>query len=243
VSEPEQFPVAILAGGLATRLRPLTDTIPKALIDVDGTPFIGLQLELLRRQHVREVVICAAYLGEMIQDSIGDGRAFDLQVRYSFDGAQLLGTAGSLRKARNLLGKAFFVLYGDSYLPCDYAPIRSAFIASGQPALMTVYRNDGRWDRSNVRLTDGKIECYDKASTDPAMRHIDYGLGVLTQRALDQVPSDQPSDLAVLYQQLLAQDQLAAFEVPERFYEIGSFEGLTELRQHLRLAPSSGGRQ
>jgi NDP-sugar pyrophosphorylase family protein len=239
VSPPQRLRVAILAGGLATRLRPLTETIPKALVDVGGKPFIRLQLELLQRQEFREVVVCAGYLGEMIECTIGDGTSLGMDVRYSFDGPKLLGTAGSLRKASSLLGAAFFVLYGDSYLPCDYAAVQTAFMASAKQALMTVYFNDGRWDTSNVRFVKGRIERYDKVQRDATMRHIDYGLGVLTQSALDLVPADRTADLASLYRKLLAAGQLAALEIPERFYEIGSFEGLAELRGYLRSVPGA----
>jgi N-acetyl-alpha-D-muramate 1-phosphate uridylyltransferase len=239
MSNGDRLPVAILAGGLATRLRPLTETIPKSLIDIGGSPFIEHQLDLLRSHGIRDVVVCAGYLGNMIADAIGDGTDRGMRVQYSFDGERLLGTAGSLRNARELLGSAFFVLYGDSYLPCDYAAVQSAFVESSKYALMTVYRNEGRWDRSNVRIENGAILRYDKRHNDASMRHIDYGLGVLSQPALNMVPADEPSDLASLYQRLLESGQLAAFEVPERFYEIGSFEGLAELREYLQAHPAT----
>src|SRR5215475_16199750 len=113
------LPVAILAGGLATRLRPITERIPKALIEINGEPFIAHQLRLLRSRGIRRVVLCLCYLGEMVRDFVGGGQAFDLAVEYSFDGPVLLGTAGAIHRAIPLLGGAFFVLYGDSWLPCD----------------------------------------------------------------------------------------------------------------------------
>ena len=232
------YPVAILAGGLATRLRPVTETIPKALVDVAGAPFIAHQLRLLRSQGVGWVVVCAGYIGELIKDFVGDGSAFGLDVVFEFDGPRLLGTAGALRKALPLLGEAFFVLYGDSYLPCDYAAVQDAFERSGKSALMTVYRNENSWDRSNVVFLDGAIHVYDKSQQTPAMHHIDYGLGVLSERAFASVSADEPYDLARLYQDLLRRDDLAACEVGERFYEIGSFEGLEELRSLLSTAGS-----
>src|SRR3989454_9791114 len=156
------LPVAILAGGVAMRLRPLTKTIPKALIDVNGEPFIAHQLRLLRANGIERVIVCTGYLDEMIQSYIGDGVRFGLQVGFSFDGPRLLGTAGALKRALPLLGDAFFVLYGDSYLPCAYGAIQTAFEQSGRLALMTVFLNDGRWDRSNVECSDGRILVYDK---------------------------------------------------------------------------------
>lgn len=224
------FPTAILAGGLATRLRPVTQSIPKALIDVAGEPFLFHQLRLLERNGVQRAVVCVGYLGEMVVEALREWQDPRLSVEVCFDGPTLLGTAGALRRAQPLLGDAFFVMYGDSYLPCDFSRVQFAFQRSGKKALMTVYRNEGRWERSNVDFRDGHIVRYDKRTQTPLMRHVDYGLGVLSQTALDQVGEDQPTDLALLYAELLEQGQLAGFEVPERFYEIGSFAGLEETR-------------
>jgi N-acetyl-alpha-D-muramate 1-phosphate uridylyltransferase len=228
------LPVAILAGGLATRLRPLTETIPKSLVEINGEPFLWHQLRLLRANGIDRVVMCVSYLGELVRDSAGDGRDFGLHVDYSFDGSSLLGTAGALKRAQPLLGESFFVLYGDSYLPIDLAAVEAAFLASGKAGLMTVYGNEGLWDSSNVEFVDGQIVAYNKKLRTPRMRHIDYGLGVLRAAALARVPDGKPSDLAALYQELLAAGELAAFEAPHRFYEIGSFSGIEELSWYLK---------
>lgn len=227
------LPIAILAGGLATRLRPLTEKIPKALIDVGGEPFIAHQLRLLKSNGLERVVICAGFLGQMIQDVIGDGQKFDLVVDYSFDGEPLLGTGGSVKKALPLLGPAFFVLYGDSYLPCDYDAVQKAFEASGKKALMTVFRNQGAWDTSNVEFREGQIWVYDKEKRTPRMEYIDYGLGVFQDNVFDLVPDGKPYDLAEVYKTLLGRSELAAIEVQKRFYEIGSWQGLEETKQFL----------
>lgn len=229
------LPTAVLAGGLATRLRPATEAIPKALIEVGGRPFVEYQLEWLRDQGIDRVVFCVAYRGEMVQDAVGDGSRWGLSIDYVFDGDRLLGTGGALKRALPALGAAFFVLYGDSYLNCDLAAIERAFFAAGRPGLMTVLRNDDRWDRSNVLFQDGRIVRYDKENRTPDMRHIDYGLGVLTESALAPFRDDEPFDLAAVYTRLLAAGELAAFEVFERFYEIGSPEGLEETRAFLAL--------
>jgi len=227
------LPIAILAGGLATRLRPITETIPKALIDIAGEPFLGHQLRLLGRAGIERVVLCVGYLGEQIRDYAGDGRAFGLQVEYAFDGPQLLGTAGAIKRALPLLGDAFFVVYGDSYLPCNYGAVAQAFLDSGELGLMTVFRNQGQWDSSNVEFSQGQILAYDKANCTPRMQHIDYGLGAFRRKAFDAVPDNRPHDLAALYQSLLRQGQLAAWESPQRFYEIGSQGGIRELTEYL----------
>jgi NDP-sugar pyrophosphorylase family protein len=227
------LPVAILAGGLAKRMRPHTEAVPKSLLEVAGRPFAEHQLLLLRARGVDRVVFCVGHLGEQLQDVIGDGARFGLSVRYSFDGPQLLGTGGAIRAARPLLGDAFFVLYGDSYLDCDYAAVEGAFRASGRSGLMTVFSNDGQFDDSNVLFEDGRILRYDKGGTCAGMRHIDYGLGALEARAFDAYQPSAPLDLAVVYRDLLARGELAAYEVHSRFFEIGSPAGLAETRQHL----------
>lgn len=227
------LPVAILAGGLATRLRPITETIPKILVDVAGRPFGEHQIALLRAHGITRVVLCVGYLGEMVQAALGDGSRWQIELLYSFDGDKLLGTGGALRRALPLLGEAFFVIYGDSYLECPYEAIEKAFYASGKQGLMTVFRNENRWDRSNVIFRTGTIVRYDKKQQTPDMQYIDYGLGVLRTQALESYADDQPFDLSSVYQDLIQQGQLAGFEVPERFYEIGSHEGLEETRQYL----------
>ena len=235
------LPVAILAGGLATRLRPVTATIPKALVEVAGRPFAEHQLAWLRDEGVDRVVFCVAYLGEMIRETIGDGARFGLHIEYVFDGEPLLGTAGALKRALPLLGDEFFVLYGDSMLTCALAPVEQVYRASGRAGLMTVFRNDDQWDRSNVLFEGGRLLRYDKANRTADMRHIDYGLGVLTARALSLVPAGRHCDLAAVYQQLLADDDLVGVEVSERFYEIGSPEGLEETRSFLAGKIAGGG--
>ncbi len=227
------LPVAILAGGLATRLRPATETLPKALIDINGEPFIVHQLRLLRDRGITHIVLCLAHLSHQIIRAVGDGRQFGIAVTYSFDGPVLLGTAGAIRRAVPKLGPSFFVLYGDSYLQCDYAQVQAAFEESGKPGLMTVFRNEGQWETSNVEYTEGRIVAYDKHQRTPKMQHVDYGLGVFDRSAFQHLQPDKPYDLEKLYQELIRQGRLAAFEVAERFYEVGSQAGIAELRHYL----------
>jgi len=227
------LPVAILAGGLATRLHPITQTIPKALVDVAGKPFIYHQLEVLRAAGARRVVLCLAHLADQVESAVGDGGRFDLEVVYSRDGGQLLATGGALRHALPLLGERFLVLYGDSYLRCDYQAISRAFVASGKLGLMTVYRNDGKFDASNVRFENGEIIQYDKTPGISGMSHIDYGLGALHADAFAGTRDGERIDLVAVYQALLSRRQLAGYEVNDRFYEIGSPAGLAETRQLL----------
>jgi len=228
------LPVAILAGGLATRLRPLTERIPKSLLDVAGKPFAVRQIELLRQHDLKEIVFCVGYLGEQLQATLGDGSIWGVKLSYVSDGPQPLGTGGSLRKALPCLGDAFVVLYGDSYLDCDYQAVIRSFQSSGKDGLMTVFRNAGQWDQSNVLFREGQIIRYDKKLGSTEMQHIDYGLGILKSRVLSQYPDETWLDLATVYQDLLARNGLAGFEVTRRFYEIGSLTGLEEMQEYFR---------
>lgn len=228
-------PVAVLAGGSATRLGPLSAATPKALLEVAGRPFLDHQLELLRRRGLRRVVLCLGHMGEQVEAHVGDGARFGLRIACSHDGPRPLGTAGALRQALPLLGELCFVLYGDAYLDVDYAEALLDFEARGGQALglMTVFRNEGRWDRSNVRFADGRLIRYDKRAPSPDMSHIDHGLGLLRREAVERVPAAESADLADLYASLVAEGRMLGHEVATRFYEIGSPTGLAQARAFL----------
>jgi NDP-sugar pyrophosphorylase family protein len=228
------IPVAILAGGLATRLRPITEKIPKSLIPVAGKPFLAHQVELLHSRGIRRAVLCLGHLGEMIQRDFGDGSAYGVKLEYSFDGPKLLGTGGAIKRALPLLGREFFVLYGDSYLPLQYTPVAEFFRRSGRLGCMTVYRNEGKYDTSNVVYRDGGIIVYDKKVKSPEMRHIDYGLSLFQAPVFEAYAAGQVFDLAEVMGKLVREKQLAGYEVPKRFYEMGSPAGLAELETLLK---------
>jgi NDP-sugar pyrophosphorylase family protein len=291
--EISSIPVALLAGGLATRLRPITQAIPKALVDVGGRPFIDHQLSLLARHGVRDVVLCLGHLGAQVEEYVGDGTSHGLNVRYSYDGETLVGTAGALRWALPMLGDVFWVMYGDSYMDIDYAAVLKHFEAAceappyslspvlggegwgegpscelrtmsskgnstSRPSpypsppstgergpegavhyplgLMTVLRNDDRWDRSNVVFENGRLETYDKRNRTPAMRYIDYGVQLLRREALLHIAPGEPADLADVYRDLAASGRMVGYEVSNRFYEIGTPESLEETRRALSSA-------
>ena len=230
------LPVAILAGGLATRMRPHTETVPKSLLEVAGEPFLAHQLRYLANQGVEEVVLCVGHLAEQIEEFAGDGSAFELQVQYSREAMPLLGTGGALRKALPLLGEEFLVLYGDSWLEVNYLEVLKAFKASSLPALMTIFQNDGQWDTSNVEMNQERIRLYSKSQRNERMTHIDYGLGILTKTVLQAYPVQTAFDLAEVYEQLSLRGELACYQAERRFYEIGSPTGLLELNQKFREA-------
>lgn len=227
-------PVCILAGGLGTRLGGRVQDTPKPLLEVAGEPFLVHQLRLLARHGLHEIVLCVGYRGEQIEAEIGSER-FGMGIRYSFDSPELDGTLGAIRRALPLLGKRFLVLYGDTYLRLDYADAVDVWDKSGLPAMMSILRNEGRWDTSNARYEDARVIAYDKRAPTPDMHWIDYGLGGLSVDAL-AAADDSQHDLAHLYSRLAAEGRLCGYEAIERFYEIGTPAGLAETETFLRAA-------
>lgn len=222
------LPVALLAGGLATRLRPLTTTIPKSLIRVAGKPFIDWQLDYLKNQGIQQVVLCVGYLGEQIQDYLGTGERYGLELLFSFDDSMLLGTGGALKRAAPLLGKAFFVLYGDSYLSISLQKLEEVFHQQDRPALMTVFKNNNQWDTSNVWFENNILLEYNKYEPSAKMNYIDYGLSIISTSMLADYPVDEPLDLANIYHSYSLQRAIQGHEVFSKFYEIGTPDGLCE---------------
>ncbi len=228
------FPVVILAGGLGTRLQPFTAHTPKILVPVLHQPFVLHQLHLLKQKGIKKILFCIGYQGQQIEKVVGDGTPLGLEIQYHYDGDALLGTAGAIRAALPQLAESFFILYGDAYLPCDYHALQQAFLASHQPALMSVFKNQNAYDRSNVLFKNNCLLAYNKAHPTPDMQHIDYGLGLFHRAIFESLPLHQPYDLATLYQDLAEKKQLAAYEVTERFYEVGSWRGILDLENHLK---------
>jgi NDP-sugar pyrophosphorylase family protein len=227
------FPVVILAGGLATRMRPLTEKLPKSLLEVSGEPFIIHQLRYLKLQGITKVIICAGYLGEMIEALVNNGEAFGLNVQYSFDGQKPLGTGGAIKKSLSKLENNFFVLYGDSFLPINFYDVQDVYIKNNNKALMTIIKNDNQWDKSNVRYESGKLIEYNKKNPKQNMKYVDYGLAVLNKSIFSVFP--EIFDLSDLYHDLSLRDDLAGYETNQRFYEIGSMQGLKETENYLKF--------
>ena len=225
--------VVILAGGVAKRLRPITETIPKAMLTVAGEPFVAHQLRLLQKNGIRKAVICSGYLSRQIEDFVGNGSQFGLSVTFSIDGEKLLGTGGALKKALPLLGEDFFVMYGDSYLTVDLKRVYEYFLTQSSLGLMTVIKNCNAWDNSNIVFAGGRIIAYDKKRNIPKMDYIDYGLGILKKAAFVGMGQREIFDLSELYQGLITQKQICGYEVIQRFYEIGSMSGLKETEAYL----------
>lgn len=229
------FPVAILAGGLGTRLGALTARRPKVLVEIAGLPFLTHQLQLLKRSGLTDIVLCVGHLSEQIEAVAGDGSKLGLRIRYSHDGPVQLGTGGAVRQALPLLGSMFYVLYGDSYLRCDYVAMAEAFApaTSTCDAMMAVLHNRDRWDRSNIAFANARVIRYDKKAPTPDMEYIDYGVSIIKSDALARYPANTAFDLGDVCRALSAEGRMAGYEVTERFYEIGSPAGLTDTAELL----------
>jgi NDP-sugar pyrophosphorylase family protein len=222
------LPLAILAGGLATRLLPITNDIPKSMIKIKGRPFIDWQLELVANSGIKKVVLCVSHRSEMIKNHVGNGSNYNLEVLYSHDGARQMGTGGAIIEALPMLGSEFMVMYGDSYLAIDYEKISSVFLALNIPGLLTVFRNENRYDKSNILFDGDLIQEYSKNNPKPNYHYIDYGLSCFKASVFNSNLSQDPIDLADFYTQLSVQGRLGGYEVKNRFYEIGSVEGIKD---------------
>jgi MurNAc alpha-1-phosphate uridylyltransferase len=230
------LPIVILAGGLATRLRPITEKIPKSLIEINGVPFVYHQLDLLEQKGFKEIHFCLGFLGEQVEASVRKSDYFErLKISFSYDGEKLLGTGGTIRKIINQLPDYFFITYGDSYLDINFYDIQEIFKSKKQrfTSLMTVYKNNDLFDVSNVIFKDGLIELYSKSKKDSKMSHIDYGLGILSNKSMDDYQKNIIFDLGELYENLSLKKELYGFEVFQRFYEIGSLQGIEDLSNYL----------
>jgi len=226
--------IVILAGGLATSLGPLTEKVPKSMIPTRGKPFLWYQIELLKKNGLTDILLCTGHLASQITDYFGDGEEFGVRINYSEEKEELLGTGGALKRAENLLEDEFFVMYGDSYLILDYQEIARYFHKFDRLGLMVVYKNHNRFDESNVVVKDGFVKVYDRRNPGRELIYIDEGVSILKKEILCGFPSHTHFPLGRIFQRLISGGQLLAFETKQRFYEIGSAEGLNDFR---RLIP------
>lgn len=232
--------VVILAGGLATRLRPVTETIPKAMVPIEGRPFLEYQIDFLKKNGVTDLVLCVGYLSEKIEQYFANGHEFGVTIQYVHDGDRLLGTAGALKRAESLLQENFFVMYGDSYLFLNFKDVYSTFKKSNKSAVMVVYKNDNNYDTSNVAIENGKVIRYDKKNLIGDLVYIDYGVLVFAKSILDLIPGDQVCQLENVIHDLIQKKDLVAYEATKRFYEIGSHKGLEDFTRYIRDQKKTG---
>lgn len=232
-----RLPIVVLAGGLATRLRPITEKIPKSIVALNNIPFVLYQLKLFQQHGIKHVHFCLGHLGEMVKDIIEKSNfTTRMSITYSFDGEKLLGTGGAIKKALSALPDTFFVTYGDSYLDIQYKLVESKFVemADDDYGLMTIYKNGGKYDTSNVIYENEKVILYSKKSSEIKMEYIDYGLGILRKNHFNLYPDNTPFDLSEIYETLSVKGELIGYEIPNRFYEIGSVNGIKDLSNYLK---------
>ena len=226
--------VVILAGGLATRMHPLTLTQPKSMLPVAGRPFIDWQLELLRRVGFDACLLCVGHFAEVIEAHVGDGSKYGLRVAYSHEGPERLGTGGALRRALPQLEDDFVLTYGDSYLPYDYlAPLRVLRAHADAEVVMSVFHNQNALEPSNVALGEGRVTRYEKGRSDSGLDYIDYGALAVRRRFVEAMPEGK-SDLSAALMRAVAAGTVRAAEASRRFFEVGSPAGLAALEHELR---------
>ena len=231
------FPIIILSGGLATRLRPITEKIPKSLIDINGQPFIFHQLNLLQKRGFKRVHYCLGFLGEMIEEVITKSDFINkIEITFSYDGEKLLGTGGTVKKIINTLPENFFITYGDSYLDIDYFTMQKEFIKlnvnSFKNGIMAIYKNDNNFDQSNVIFNKNRF-LYSKNIISSEMNYIDYGVSILNKSHFLENENQEIFDLSLIYEKLVIDCRLNPYEVYNRFYEIGSLKGIDEIKNFL----------
>jgi len=226
--------IVILCGGLATRLSHLTKYTPKSMVEIEGKTFLEYQIENLKKQSIKDIVLCVGHLSEKIEEYFGNGEKFDVNIRYSYDKEKLLGAIGALKNAEHLLKDTFFIIYGDSYINVDFHKIRDHFTQHDKPALMVVYKNQDKYDRSNLIVQDNMVIGYGEKERTRDMIYVDYGTSVLRKSVLENIPKDTPYSTEQFFSELVKKRELMAFEVQERFYHIGDLEALEEFRSHIR---------
>jgi len=226
--------IVILCGGKATRLYPLTKKIPKSMMRFEGKPFLEQQLDLLKKNRIFDIVLCVGYKAEQIKKYFGDGKNFGVEIKYSSDKKKLLGTGGALKKAENLLEDSFLVMWGDSYLPFNFQKAIKFFKKSNKPGMMIVFKNLNKYEPSNVEVKNNLVKSYSKKRKTKKMKYIDYGISIYRKEVLKHLPKNQVCDLTRLQQALIKKRQLLAYPAEKRFYQIGSPDGLEELKNYIK---------
>lgn len=226
--------IVVLCGGKATRLYPLTKKIPKSMMRFEGKPFLEQQLDLLKKNRIFDIVLCVGYKAEQIKKYFGDGKNFGVEIKYSSDKKRLLGTGGALKKAENLLEDSFLVMWGDSYLPFNFQKAIKFFKKSNKPGMMIVFKNLNKYEPSNVEVKNNLVKSYSKKRKTKKMKYIDYGISIYRKEVLKHLPKNQICDLTKLQQALIKKRQLLAYPAEKRFYQIGSPDGLEELKNYIK---------
>ncbi len=224
--------IAILCGGLATRLAPLSTHTPKSMIKIHGKPFLEYQINTLKKNKITNIVLCVGHLADQIIDYFGNGKKFNVHITYSHDGKTPLGPAGALKKAADKLENIFFTLYGDSYVFLNFQKIYNHFSTTKNLAMMTVFQNHDKYDTSNIVVKNNKVIKYNKNKT-PDMTYIDYGVSIFRKQTLHLIPHNTFFTTKDLYTKLVEKNELQAYPVTKRFYHIGTPEALQDFNRFI----------
>jgi len=225
----------ILAGGLGTRLRPLTEKVPKVMSPFNDKPFLLYIINLLKSQKIRNIVLCVGYLPDMIKNRFGDGKSLELSIRYSEEKDRLLGTGGAIKNARDLLDNHFLILNGDTYLPIDYTEVNKVFLKYGKKAVIVVYNNTDTTGVSNNVMVDDeqKVLAYDKENPEN-FKYVDAGAIILKKEVLDYIEANQPTSLENIYQMLISEGELMAYITEQRFYDVGTLAQQEDFKNYMK---------
>jgi len=217
--------IVIIAGGLATRLQPITETIPKSMVLLKGKPFFEYQIELCKKNGVREIIFCGGHLWEQVNNYFGNGEKFGVKIIYSIENEKL-DTGGAVKNAFEHLDDEFFVMYGDSYLTLDWQKAYKFLKKSGAKGLMTTYENNWHPEPSNVLVGGGGyIKEYNKEKPGKEMRFIEYGINIFPKDIIKKIPG-KSFPISRYFDFLIKRGQLVSYPSKDRFFEVGCFEGI-----------------
>jgi len=220
----------ILAGGLGTRMKPYTEKTPKPMVPVGGRPFLEYITNHLKKSGIKDIVICASYLHEHIEEHFGDGSAFGVKIRYSVE-PEPLGTGGALKLAEKLLDDKFVLLYGDNFWPLNYRKIFEEYEKHGADGLMMVFDGPAKTTKDNVNVKDGYLTLYDKSRTAPGLKGIDGGMLIFNKKIIKLLPKGKSSLEEVVYPKLIGDKQFAAMVVEDRYYHVSVAEKMPALEE------------
>ena len=225
----KKFEAIILSGGKGTRVRKYTKKIPKCLIKINDKPFIYYQLKYLKKNNIKNVIVSVNYLGEQIKSYLKKNIDF-INTKIVNDGKSPLGTAGAIIKSLQYLKKNFFIIYGDSYLNFNLKKL----VKKKNLATMAIFRNNNKYDKSNIELQKLKKILYFRKISKKKLFYIDYGVSYVNKRIFKGIKKNTKIDLAILFEKISQNNMLKGFEVKKRFYEIGSYNGIRDIKKYLK---------
>ena len=228
----------IFAGGRGTRLGPMTATLPKPMIDINGKPFLEHLVEMLGGQGFERILLLLGYRAEVIEQHFEDGRRWGVRIEYSVTPVED-ETGRRLRDAASRLDDCFLLMYCDNYWPMQMDRMWRRFVGVDAPAMVTVYRNADRYTTDCVRVDeDGYVTVYDKSRTTLGLQGVEIGYAIVIRPVLGLLSSENISFEAAVYPTLAARRELLAFVTEHRYYSIGSPQRLPLTQTFLARRPT-----